>query len=1309
MKKNRILLLLLLLVSVFTLAACSKGLPGEQGPVGDKGQIGDKGEPGDKGPDGQNAKAPEFKVDNDGLQWRYEGDTEWKVLVTIPDLIGYSSKYTFTFNTNGGDALDPLANQVFKTSVELPVPTKAGYTFLGWQSVEEGAQEGDVYAENKFPCVLDDVELTAVWGSTVSYAEETAIAPVVLKAGEATTLPAMEAKDGKAFLGWSYDGYTLEAAETEITPDGDRKYTPIYEYTITYELNGGVGEASENVTTAEVGELQVPTWAGHAFQGWYLDAELTVKAEGKPLGDTTVYAKWLETVTVTYVNYGSFAVAPYESLDAFAEEIVELFKNAGGAETTRETFQKDSHPNVKNVFSKAENLEKYQWLIQLALDAVNESGLADDETYGSGQTVATYKEMLTAMLNGDTEAINGSYTDGRSAFRQFIHRLINIGGAAGNTAYNGVTYDFAVEENIAKVNEIMGLPAPLYGSVDELISEFLDDFNEVGGVSLDAAGFVDGSGSAIKTTFGNAEFVAKYSFLAQLALDAANAKAAENEFTDETAMPSGSTLGDYKAMLASIVAGDTTAISARSADSRTCFRQYIHRLINKGSEAAAGRTAYNDYTTDFAVEENWAPVYDALGIAKVIEYSASTTLPTPTKAGYVFAGWFDAEGNEVTEIVLGTTPSAISVTGKWLPTVAVTFDANGGYIGFADITDMREQLCADYNAFAGTSYTIETMEKGDWSPVNFHNWFASEGMAAKYDFLANWMAANGGRTAAEHYNAKAFQLMLAGETLDTNTDIYSISYEFRAFVLGSVIRDGHKTFGSTNYDEATLAEIWAAYEAATYAPVYAEAVTKLPVAAKENYIFAGWFDAEGNEVTEIAAPTTPVELTLTAKWQVCNTVSYDLNGGAMPAPYASREDMVADFLADAYAFYGLNAEEAAYPTVMVDDNWEQVGFANRFSAIYTFISSEQYGAKWAWLKDYIIAKSVDDASGSNEQLLNGSEAFWRYTLGAFLFKDVRASWPKSVDYTVEANYNGYLTSEGYLALIHPTSVVYTEDTAELPVPTKEGYIFAGWFNGDAKVESITIGDESVTYNLVAKWEEPKTEQTITEVAALNASLTDGQTSTDEFTVTGVVVSAETYNSQYKNISFYLTDGTTQIYVYRAKGADAEFIHKNDTLTITGKIKNYYGNLQFVEATIDSRVEGEVEVITGLVEVSIADYASANSWANSTQYKTLNFDEFTTVTANGGANTGKYYTSGTNWRMYQNESPAITITSTKTIASVTIEYASQNTGTLTLNGANVANGATVEVNATTVTFSVGNTGTAANGQARITKITIVYAE
>ena len=128
-----------------------------------------------------------------------------------------------------------------------------------------------------------------------------------------------------------------------------------------------------------------------------------------------------------------------------------------------------------------------------------------------------------------------------------------------------------------------------------------------------------------------------------------------------------------------------------------------------------------------------------------------------------------------------------------------------------------------------------------------------------------------------------------------------------------------------------------------------------------------------------------------------------------------------------------------------------------------------------------------------------------------------------------------------------------------------------------------------------------------------------------------------------------------------------------------------------------------------VTVSIKDYAAANGWSNSVKYTELKMDDTVTVKVSGGSNTGKYYTSGTNWRMYQTENPSIVISAgDKTIISVKITYTPYNTGALTLNGATVASGTVVDVNASSVTFSVGNTGTATNGQARITAIEVVYA-
>lgn len=150
-----------------------------------------------------------------------------------------------------------------------------------------------------------------------------------------------------------------------------------------------------------------------------------------------------------------------------------------------------------------------------------------------------------------------------------------------------------------------------------------------------------------------------------------------------------------------------------------------------------------------------------------------------------------------------------------------------------------------------------------------------------------------------------------------------------------------------------------------------------------------------------------------------------------------------------------------------------------------------------------------------------------------------------------------------------------------------------------------------------------------------------------------------------------------------------------------------------EVTPEKTPEGNVSTTGGLV---IADYATANAWTNSTLYDSIKYDENTTITCSAttpssyGQNTGKYYESDVSWRIYQADTSTITITSTKTIASIVIEYISNKTGILTVETGNVETGVSTTVNAKTFSFGVGNTDSAVtNGQVRITKITIVYAE
>lgn len=118
-----------------------------------------------------------------------------------------------------------------------------------------------------------------------------------------------------------------------------------------------------------------------------------------------------------------------------------------------------------------------------------------------------------------------------------------------------------------------------------------------------------------------------------------------------------------------------------------------------------------------------------------------------------------------------------------------------------------------------------------------------------------------------------------------------------------------------------------------------------------------------------------------------------------------------------------------------------------------------------------------------------------------------------------------------------------------------------------------------------------------------------------------------------------------------------------------------------------------------VSTTIADYALANNWANSTQYSSITLNDNVTATAVGGVNTGKYYTSDNSWRLYSNENATLSISANggATLKSVALTY---NNGTMSYNGTNAESGVAVPVTGTEAIFNVA-------GKGQITAISVTY--
>ena len=271
-------------------------------------------------------------------------------------------------------------------------------------------------------------------------------------------------------------------------------------------------------------------------------------------------------------------------------------------------------------------------------------------------------------------------------------------------------------------------------------------------------------------------------------------------------------------------------------------------------------------------------------------------------------------------------------------------------------------------------------------------------------------------------------------------------------------------------------------------------------------------------------------------------------------------------------------------------------------------------------------------------------------------------------------------------------------------------------------DTVKVEGQLTAYNGTAQFDKTATVTVVAKVKTLAEQLTEASglangayldyTTTIEGKVSEIKYA---YSEEYNNITFYVDVEGTQVYCYRVKGEGMDTLAVGDTVKVEGKLTAYNGTAQFDKTAAVTVVEKAPATpdapAAETVSVSIADYAAANGWANSVMYKVVNLNDQVSVTANGGANTGKYYTNGNEWRIYQTETPAVTVTAAEgaQIVSVKITYTSNKNGVLTLNGSNIDSGAVVDVNAASVTFGVGNTGSANNGQVRITAIEVIYSK
>lgn len=478
-------------------------------------------------------------------------------------------------------------------------------------------------------------------------------------------------------------------------------------------------------------------------------------------------------------------------------------------------------------------------------------------------------------------------------------------------------------------------------------------------------------------------------------------------------------------------------------------------------------------------------------------------LENPTKSGYKFVGWYDNENftGEAITEISAGTMGDVTLYAKWN-----ALDYRISY-----------ELNGGTNAENPDGYDVSDL------PVSLH-----APSRTGYIFKGWYMGEN---------------RVLAIPVGTTGNVVVSAKWEPITYTIDFDTNGGLPTLSSIDYtiesDSFTLQEI-----------------------TKAGYTFDGWYNGE-TKVTEITTGTYG-NMTLVAKWTAdLYTISYDLADGVNspenPTSYTIESGLITlkDPTRVGYTFAGwYNGEQLV--TTIDSNTLENISLT----------------AKWT-VNSYKLTFDVDgNLTEKNFKYGESVTAIENPTKVGHTF----AGWSKEIpetmpanDITVEAKWaiNSYdITYDlagGVNNSENPTSYTIESGLITLKNPTREGYTFLGWYNGE---QLVTIIDSNTLENitLTAKWtittDHEGTEvdpYSVDDALKIAGTLSSGEY-TDLVYITGVVTDAGTFDTYYRNVYICDKNSKETILVYSCNISEiVDVIYVNDTVVIKGYIKNHNGN------------------------------------------------------------------------------------------------------------------------------------------------------
>lgn len=435
------------------------------------------------------------------------------------------------------------------------------------------------------------------------------------------------------------------------------------------------------------------------------------------------------------------------------------------------------------------------------------------------------------------------------------------------------------------------------------------------------------------------------------------------------------------------------------------------------------------------------------------EYNTALgTLPTCSRTGYTFLGWYTASSGGTKISTTTVVTKNITYYAQWsINSYTLTFNPNGG-----TVTPTSKDL--EYNSAYGTLPTPTRASDAQYT-YTFAGWYtaatggtqvtAATKMAAKDTIVyAHWTSntrrytvsyqttygtlnktsqsvaynSKGSCTLTMPDNTTEFTYTFVGWYTAANGGGTKVGSELTLetpAIKGTVTYYAYVTRSTKSYTHTFNANGGGTVSPATITKAYNTALGTLPTVSRTGYTFVGWFDTSATSGGTQATTTTKVTGTKTwyARWSINSyTFTFDKNGGNTPSSITITKEY--------------NTAVGTLPTCTRSAN-------NTYT--YTFAG---------WFDT--------SASSGGTQLTTATKVTSNKTW--------YARWTSTYkNYTVTWDGNGGTPSKS------SSSFHYNVALGTLPTATRTGYTFKGWSTsktGTVNVSTTTKVTANVTYYAV---------------------------------------------------------------------------------------------------------------------------------------------------------------------------------------------------------------------------------------------------